>query len=425
MKPFVGFIRFLLLILFIPPFIFAQPYKIRDDVTTCVTVRNDHVTTSKDIACLGAGTTVEVLSSIPFWREIKFNTNKTGWIAKKYLVPLSSSNEADGDRTIPENANLAIHFVDVGQGDGIWIQTHDDGIDGNGKFEGYSIVIDGGPYSADDSNPLLPYMETQGHHGAIVESLIVTHPHDDHFSGAETISRHFAVNHYYDPGYPELKSTASFLTFQNEMKGGRAKNVHIGKQNFGKLDWGKEVDAEILYAWEGDDDNTLGSGNTEVNNASIVLRLQYGDHVFIFMGDAEGKDRADAPDAPSYVEKILLAGDTSKLKANLLKVAHHGSETSSTLPFIQAVNPDVLIVQSGRKKFKGTFLPDASTLKRYCTFNNAIQIYRTDEGDQGLDAKAAVDKDNIVVQSNGKGKLKVQARRNGQPFAGNTCPSHH
>ena len=55
-------------------------------------------------------------------------------------------------------------FVDVGQGDAIWIQTDDDGIDGNGIFEGYTIVIDGGPYSADNSNPFLPYMEKQGHH---------------------------------------------------------------------------------------------------------------------------------------------------------------------------------------------------------------------------------------------------------------------
>jgi beta-lactamase superfamily II metal-dependent hydrolase len=63
---------------------------------------------------------------------------------------------------IPDNAVLTFHFVDVGQGDAIWIQTHDDGIDGKGIFEGYDTVIDGEPCLADVSNPLLPYMENCG-----------------------------------------------------------------------------------------------------------------------------------------------------------------------------------------------------------------------------------------------------------------------
>ncbi len=95
---------------------------------------------------------------------------------------------------IPADAFLEVHFVDVGQGDAIWILTHDDGVDGNGRFEGYSIVIDGGPYSADHSNPLLPYIEEQGHHAAEIEALIITHPHSDHYYGAETISHTLTFN---------------------------------------------------------------------------------------------------------------------------------------------------------------------------------------------------------------------------------------
>lgn len=370
--------------------------------------------------CLNAGTPVQVLSSVPFWREVRLADNTTGWVAKKYLVPVTANVVAPTAPVIPDNAILTVHFVDVGQGDAIWIQTHDDGIDGNGIFEGYSIVIDGGPYSADASNPLLPYMENVGHHGADVEALLVTHPHDDHYSGAETIVRHFNINHYYDPGYPAEQSTLSFLAFRNAAEQ-KARKVHLGKSNFGTLDWGKELSVDVLYAWAGDPLGELGSGSTEQNNASIVLRVQYGEHVFLLMGDAEGKDRSDDPAIARFVEKMLLQ-QPEKIKATVLKVAHHGSETSSTIPFIQAVDPEIVIVQSGRKSFNGTFIPDAPTLKRYCDHNPEVMIYRTDQDDEGKTARQAVDNDNIVITTNGKGKPRVTAYRDGQVFTGTPCP---
>ncbi len=81
------------------------------------------------------------------------------------------------------------------------------------------------------------------------------------------------------------------------------------------------------------------------------------------MGDGEGKDREDPADTAQYVEGILLNEvDHSKLKSTVLKVGHHGSETSSTVPFIQAVDPEIVVVQSGRRSFNGTFIPDATTI---------------------------------------------------------------
>jgi competence protein ComEC len=339
-------------------------------------------------------------------------------VAKKF-IELESPAPGTRSDSIPDDAFLTIHFVDVGQGDAIWLQTHDDGIDGNGIFEGYSIIIDGGPYAADASNPLLPYIEGQGHHGADIEALLISHPHTDHFNGAEAISRHFTINHYYDPGYPG--TIDAYTKFLRAMKGtharpGRSKQAHIGIANFGRINWGNELQVEVLYAWQGDPDRRLGSGNTEINNASIVLRVQYGEHTFLFMGDAEGKNRSDDPREAQFVEKILLDSVPGKLKATVLKIAHHGSETSSTLPFIAAVDPDIVIVQSGRKSFSGTFLPDRTTLERYCTHNPRVQIYRTDEGDEaaGDNTRAAVDGDHIVLRTNGKGKVEVTPARNGR-----------
>jgi competence protein ComEC len=404
-----------------------EAYIIRSTVTGCVNVRSNHDIDASIIACLAAGTPVTVTGAEPFWREIRFGNNKRGWIAKKFIEP-ATSVPVSNDLTIPDTAFLTIHFIDVGQGDAIWIQTFDDKIDGNGKFEGKSIVIDGGPYSANTNNPVLSYIEAEGYHGADIEALILTHPHIDHFRGAMAIAKHFNIKNYYDPGYPSTKET--YLSLLDIIKGKngvppKAEHIHIGQANFGQLNWGNELKVEVLYAWNGNPDNNLGDENTVENNSSIVLRIQYGDHVFLFMGDAEGKERNDSAANPKYVEKILLDNEATrlKLKANLLKIAHHGSETSSTLPFIQAVNPDIVIVQSGRKKFGTRFLPDLTTLRRYCANNPNVKIYRTDQGDAAahLSETAAVDKDNIIITTNGRGQIGVKAFQGGHIFTGNFC----
>ena len=417
-------ISILLIVFAFPTFAqISQSYVVRDSVTNCVNVRIDHDDGASSIACLIAGTAVTVVDVVPYWREITFGDSR-GWIAKKFIEPAATPPVAP-DTSIPADAFLEIHFVDVGQGDAIWIQTHDDGIDGNGRFEGHSIVIDGGPYSSDIENPFRGYIEDVGHHGAVIEALIVTHPHSDHYRGAETISRHFDIQHYYDPGYPSNKS--GYLSFLAAMQGTdsaapRAETVHIGLDNFGVLDWGRELDAEFLYAWPGSNQG-LGSGSTAENNASIVLRLQYGEHTFLFMGDAEGKDRGDSASTPRYVEKILLNNPPDRLKATVLKIAHHGSETSSTIPFIQAVDPEIVVVQSGRHAFGGTFLPDSSTLERYCLHNSNIRIYRTDQNDEaaGLLGRDALDNDHIVIRSNGVGAPTVTAMDGGTAIQIEAC----
>ena len=199
--------------------------------------------------------------------------------------------------------------------------------------------------------------------------------------------------------------------------------VHLGRATFGTWNWGSEIELTVLYA---DGDTTtipLGSANTRVDNSSIVLRLVYGNHSFLLMGDAEGKERDDAPDIAQFVERFLLENHAAALKSTVLKIAHHGSETSSTLPFIQAVDPDVVVVQSGRNPFGGgIFLPDASTLQRYCCHNAATRIYRTDQNDEGdgLTGRDAADGDHIVIRTNGT-TLTVTALEGGQAHTVDAC----
>lgn len=399
-------------------------YVVSELAAPCLKLRAGPEADAEVLDCLSPGTLVTVVEAIPYWRKIRLADGRDGWVAKKFLKAAEPQAPQPTPIALPSDAWLEVHFVDVGQGDGIWIHTFDDGIDGNGVFEGRNIVIDGGPDASDTKNAMRKYLEAAGHHNAILDALIVTHPHNDHYPGAEGLLRHFDVRKYYDPGYPKGGTAyPSFLdAVRDETASGQPAKVMLGRQQFDALDWGSEVQAEILYSYPGNPAGLGTKANTVENNASLVLRLQYGNHSFLFMGDAEGKDRSDSPNQARYVERILLDSVPGKLKSTVLKVAHHGSETSSSLAFLQAVDPDIVVVCSGRKSFSGTFIPDDSTLRRYCCHNPNIRLYRTDQNDQqeGRTAANDADGDHVVIRTNGT-TLEVKAFSSGQPFAVSSC----
>jgi len=405
-------------------------YVVRASADPCLVLRVAPAADSARGDCLPPGTGVTGVDAVPFWRRVRLPDGREGWAAKKFLDPAGPVAEEAAPSSaaaIPKTAWLEVHIVDVGQGDGIWIRTHDDGIAGNGIYEGKNIVIDGGPDASDGENVMRDYLESKGHHGGIIDALIVTHPHDDHYPGAEGIIRHFDVVSYYDPGYPKGGTAypAFLAEVKNEIAEGKPVELHIGRNNFGTPRWGKELRVEFLYAYPGKKTGLGTKTNTVENNASIVLKLTYGQHSFLLMGDAEGKDRADTPNEPKYVEKILLADhEPPELHATVLKLAHHGSETSSTIPFIDAVSPDIIIASSGRKNFNGVFLPDATVLKRYCDRNPQLRVYRTDRDDakKHRTTKNDADGDHIVIRTNGT-DLEVRAYADGMllPDDAGTC----
>jgi competence protein ComEC len=209
----------------------------------------------------------------------------------------------------------------------------------------------------------------------------------------------------------------------SERSGGQQIVEHVGRATFGTPNWGSELQVRFLYAYTGRDAGFGSEDNTRENNASIVFRIQYGTQSILFMGDAEGKDREDSADVAQYAERFLLDSvSPAALKSTVLKIAHHGSETSSTDPFIAAVSPTHLVVSSGRKKFKTRFLPDRTTLQRYCTHNDSTRIYRTDQ-DDATEQKTEItdaDGDHIVIATNGK-ETRVQAYSGGNPITPTAC----
>ena len=378
---------------------------------------------ARAIDCLAPGTILEAVGIAPYWRQVRLPDERIGWAAKKFLesvaVPMIASGPLERD-----DAWLEIHVVDVGQGDGIWIHTFDDNVPGNGRYEGYNVVVDGGPDASDTKNELLKYLQIRAHERAVIDALIITHPHDDHYPGAEGLLRHFEVREFYDSGYPKTgpKWTRFRALVDGERFQGQPITRHIGRANFGTPNWGSELRIRFLYAYPGPRPG-FGRGNTLENNASIVFRLEYGSQSILFMGDAEGKDRADGADTPKYAERFLLDSvGASALRSTVLKIAHHGSETSSTIPFINAVDPDYVVVSSGRRSYAGTFLPDATTIERYCAHKPGTRIYRTDQDDEveGRTTLNDADGDLIVISTNGK-ETRVQAYSAGSPITATSC----
>jgi len=98
--------------------VFAQQsYIVRSDVQDCVNVRSDSNTDAAILACLPDNSSISVLDSRPYWREIEFGQTSPGWIAKRYIIPSPAPPIEPVPYPLPSDMWLTVHFIDVGQGD--------------------------------------------------------------------------------------------------------------------------------------------------------------------------------------------------------------------------------------------------------------------------------------------------------------------
>jgi len=318
------------------------------------------------------------------------------------LILFASAGRPTAEGKEGEITPLQVIVVDVGHGDCIWIKTPDDGIEGNGKCEGYNIIIDAGP----SSKRIVPLLTGVGfRYGTPIDWMVNTHAHNDHYRGLIGLLQDFKVRNIIDPGYLHTGQAYSAFCWKALIEpGGTFYSPVIGIPSIPglkslsqsvpcQLDWGKELDVEILYS-------NPAVNEATVNNSSIIIRLNYNLISFLFTGDAEGKYRGDSAETgPIYVEKFLLDKyvneNENKLKSTILKIGHHGSETSSTLAFIEAVNPREGIICAGNRHG----LPDETVIKRFQ--NNGCRVWRTDRLDEGKSGSECHGDDDIIITTNG------------------------
>ena len=244
---------------------------------------------------------------------------------------------------------LRVTFFDVGQGDAIFIQTP----------QGHKMLIDGGPNNTvvEKISQQLPFWDKS------IDLVVLTHPDADHITGLVGVFKQYEIKNVLWAGVE--KETNIFAEWK---EAALAEGANIWLANAPQvIFWSQtplQENISVLYA---------SAKAKEVNDTSVVAKLRYGAQSFLFPGDIGRMTEQE------MVELGI------PLKADVLKVPHHGSKTSSSANFLAMVNPQIGVIQVGGNNRYGH--PVQEVLSRFSDFG--ISILRTDqEGD-------------IIIQTNG------------------------
>lgn len=230
---------------------------------------------------------------------------------------------------------LLVHYIDIGQGDSILIQI-------NNK----NLLIDSGPGTA--SSKLFSYLDKYGVRK--LDYIIATHPHEDHIGNMGSVIKKYVIGQFYAP-----KISSSTKTFESMTSALKQKKLKINVAKPGvSLDLGSGINCDIIAP--------LNTHYDETNHYSAVVKLSFGSKKFLFMGDAEKVN-----------ERELLASKVD-LNADVLKVGHHGSSSSSSKEFLEAVSPEIAVISCGKGNDYGH--PHKETTIELNRRN--ITLYRTD-----------------------------------------------
>lgn len=240
-----------------------------------------------------------------------------------------------GTESTNVNGQLKVHYIDVGQADCILLQQGNE-----------NMLIDAG--NNDDEHTIKNYLQSIGVNE--FKYVIGTHPHEDHIGSMDYIMNSFKVGNIYFP-----KATATTKTFENLVNAVKNKGMQFTVPIPGETFNLGQAKCTILAP-----NNSIYE---DLNNYSVVVKVEFGNNSFLFTGDAE-----------DISEKEMMAKGYN-LKADVLKVGHHGSDSSTTREFLNAVNPKYAVISVGKGNDYGH--PTVDTVQKLHA--KGINIYRTDE----------------------------------------------
>ena len=234
---------------------------------------------------------------------------------------------------------LKIHFFDVGQGDSIFIEAPN----------GNQVLVDGGP----DNRVLSELAKAMPFYDRDIDVVVASHPHADHIFGLIEVLDRFEVANIIEA--KDRYVSPVFDKWQEKVgkEGARETEALAGKV----IDLGNDVYLKILYPFKSYDGAVL----KKPHEANVVAMLEYKELEVLLTGDME-----------MPVERQLLL-DGSDISAEILKVGHHGSKTSSSDSFLDSINPEVAVIQVGKNSYGH---PTQEVLSRLENFG--IKYYRTD-----------------------------------------------
>ncbi len=214
----------------------------------------------------------------------------------------------DEEPPAPTAGQMEIYGFDVGQGDSTFIRTKEE-----------AILIDGGNNGKGED--VVRYLQELG--VKRLTAVIATHPDADHIGGLDTVLDAFPVDSVYAPRVTHTTETYRDFLLAVKREGVTIKSVKAG------LKIPSEAARFTFLA-------PLTDGTQDLNSWSAVLRVEHGQDRFLFMGDA-----------PIRTERQLLESNAD-VRADVLKLGHHGADTSSSLPFLQAVSPKRALISAGK-----------------------------------------------------------------------------
>ena len=237
-----------------------------------------------------------------------------------------------------QNRLLTVAFLDVGQGDAIFIEAPN----------GNQVLIDGGP----GRKVLSELGKVMSFYDRSIDLIIATHPDSDHIGGLPVVFDSYRIAGFIWPEVVCKNAICEALESKVDTESAREIIASRGE----KIVLGDGVELEIL--------SPAGPvrGN-DTNAASVVAKLTYGQISFLFTGDA-----------PQAIENYLANKDGEKLNVDVLKVGHHGSDTSSSPQFLAATSPAVAVISVGQENRYGH--PKQSVLD--LLNKNGVKIFRTD-----------------------------------------------
>lgn len=252
---------------------------------------------------------------------------------------------------------VKVSFFDVGQGDAIFIETP----------QGHQILIDGGPGSKilGKLSQVMPFYDRS------LDLLILTHPEKDHMEGLVEVLEKYQVDYVLWTGI--LRDTPEFEEWQKALQ---QENTEVKIAKAGQRIIASKAVFEILYPFE----SLKGQTFEDSNNTSIIAKLSFGQSDFLFAGDIY-----------TSAEKELVEKGVG-LESEVLKIAHHGSKTSTSSEFLEKVLPEIAVIQLSTNNPYGH--PHQEVLERLQKYE--VEVLRTDENG---DIEIVSDGNNLKVKT--------------------------